>query len=129
MTAEYASGEEAARAIPAAVTEFYKSEHPRYYDRSPSDVEEAGRVLSALHNRNVFPDLGVTWGTYPDNGGHDTATDGCFRCHGGEHVSEAGQKLTNHCFACHRASAMSETKPEILKALGLDRPIDAMRKR
>jgi hypothetical protein len=42
--------------------------------------------LVAIYNRNVFPDLKVTWGTYPNNLGH-TDFPGCFRCHDGSHSS------------------------------------------
>ena len=39
-----------------------------------------GATLAALYQQNVFPDLKVTWGTYPNNLGH-TDAQGCFRCH------------------------------------------------
>ena len=32
----------------------------------------------------------VTWGTYPNNIGHNNFP-GCFRCHDGNHTSKDGQ--------------------------------------
>lgn len=34
------------------------------------EVTSAGEEIAAIYNRNVFPDLKVTWGTYPNNLGH-----------------------------------------------------------
>jgi hypothetical protein len=45
-----------------------------------TDIQSAAVALSAIYGRNVFPDLRVTWGTYPSNLGHMDFP-GCFRCH------------------------------------------------
>jgi hypothetical protein len=86
-----------------------------------ADVAEAGAVLADIYSRNVFPDLGVTWGTYPDNGGHGEWP-GCFRCHSGDLVdSKSGKEITNNCFRCHFPAAVDETNPKVLELLGVDR--------
>ena len=126
---EWASAEEAERAIPAALAEYYRAEHPDVLASRAGDVEEAGLALAGIWKRNVFPDLGVTWGTYPDNSGHSEEAPGCYRCHAGEHETAEGDVLTKSCFRCHGASAVGETDPEILQQLGLKRPIDQMRRR
>jgi len=128
LRGDWASSEEAARAIPAALTEYYGEAYPELSASRAADVEEAGRVLTELWSRNVYPDLGVTWGTYPDNRGHQEFP-GCFRCHEGEHSTEAGETITKNCFRCHAASAVAETAPEILRVLGLDQPINRMRRK
>ena len=48
------------------------------YAKRAVDIQAAEKALVAIYNRNVFPDLKVTWGTYPDNLGH-TAFPGCLR--------------------------------------------------
>ena len=90
-----------------------------------SEIGEAGSVLADIYSRNVFPELGVTWGTYPDNRGHQ-GFPGCFRCHGGEHVTAAGEKLTNNCFRCHFPSAVGETNPEVLELVGVNRLLNEL---
>jgi hypothetical protein len=65
----------------------------------------------------VFPDMKVTWGTYPNNLGH-MDTPGCFRCHDGNHVSSDGRKINDDCDACHDLLATEERDPKILKDLG-----------
>ena len=66
----------------------------------------------------MFPDLKVTWGTYPNNLGHADYP-GCFRCHDGSHVTSTNESITQDCAACHNAIAVEETSPEVLQTLGL----------
>lgn len=125
---EWPSSAEAQEAIPAALVDYYAREHPDVLAGRRADVDEAGRVLAELWGRNVFPELGVTWGTYPDNRGHEDFP-GCFRCHAGEHTTADGETISNNCFRCHSASAVGESDPEILERLGLDGPLDGMRRK
>jgi len=128
LTATYESSEAAASAIPAALSDYYRTEHPEVYSSRRAEIEEAGEVVAALYARNVFPELGVTWGTYPDNSGHENSP-GCYRCHEGEHSTDAGETITQSCFKCHAVSAMTDSDPEILRTLGLKKPIDQMLKK
>jgi hypothetical protein len=92
-----------------------------------AEVAEAGAVLADLYSRNVFPELGVTWGTYPDNRGHQ-GFPGCLRCHDGDHLDEAGEEINSNCFACHHPAAVDEASPEVLELLGVDRLLKTLRK-
>ena len=65
-----------------------------------------------------FPDLKVTWGTYPNNLGH-TDYPGCFRCHDDGHATADKMTITQDCSTCHQTLAMEESAPAILKTLGL----------
>jgi nitrate/TMAO reductase-like tetraheme cytochrome c subunit len=120
LKAEYASSEAAATAIPAALKSFYQSENPELSRTRADDIAEASEVLADIYSRNVFPELGVTWGTYPDNRGHEDFP-GCYRCHGGEHKTASGETITNNCFTCHSPVAVKETDPKILELLGVDK--------
>ena len=90
-------------------------------------MASAATTLAGIYNTNVFPDLGVTWGLYPNNLGHQTFP-GCFRCHDEEHKAADGKTITQDCSACHEAVAVDESNPEVLKTLGLDAKILALRK-
>jgi hypothetical protein len=83
------------------------------------DTAAVTKVLTDLFNQNVFPDLKVTWGTYPNNLGH-TGAPGCFRCHDGGHVTPDKKEITQDCTTCHRVVAADEASPEVLKTLGLN---------
>jgi len=128
LQATYASSAAAAAEIPTALASYYQAGQPEVARARSADIAEAGAVLADIYSRNVFPELGVNWGTYPDNRGHQTAP-GCFRCHGGEHATAAGEKLTNNCFRCHQPAAVDETKPEVLELLGVDKLLRGMKKK
>ena len=119
LKANYSSNEEASRTIPVALADFYTQNYPAIASQRSKDIANAGRQIAAIYNRNVFPDLKVTWGTYPNNLGH-TDFPGCFRCHDGSH-STSDQKLTivQDCSTCHEPLAIEESSPEVLKTLGL----------
>jgi hypothetical protein len=128
LKANYASNEEAGRLIPENLTRFYHDEYPAIASQRSSDITAAGAEIAGIYNRNVFPDLKVTWGTYPNNLGH-TDFPGCFRCHDGSH-STADKKLTitQDCNACHEPLAVDEADPQILKTLNLADRIASMQK-
>jgi len=129
LKANYVSNEEASRIIPAALARYYQQSNPAIASQRSKDIANAGSQIVAIYNRNVFPDLKVTWGTYPNNLGH-TDFPGCFRCHDGSH-STSDQKLTivQDCNACHEPLAIEETSPGVLKTLGLEDRIASLQKR
>jgi len=128
LQANYATSEEAARKIPAGLDEYYRQAYPEVYSKRAADITGAGSALLDVYNHNVFPDLKVGWGTYPNNLGHIDSP-GCFRCHDGDHASADGKAaITQDCSACHVSLAVEETAPEVLKTLGLSDRLDALKK-
>jgi len=109
LSKPYRSHEEAAEAIRKAVE--------ARYGRRP-EAARAAQALVAIYQRNVFPQMRVSWGTYPNNIGHNDFP-GCFRCHDEQHASPDGRKITQDCNSCHRLLAMEEAAPKILTELGL----------
>ncbi len=77
---------------------------------------EVASVLIDLWSANVFPDLKVTWGTYPSHLGHEESP-GCFRCHDGDHASAGGKSIENDCSTCHEVIASEEPSPPVLETL------------
>jgi hypothetical protein len=117
LQTEYRTREEAARRIPETIIGFYRANDPEFQAHQ-AEVEGAARGVLAIYNRNVFPDLKVNWGTYPNNLGH-TDSSGCFRCHDGAHTAADGNAITQDCSSCHEILAMDEASPAILKTLGV----------
>ena len=128
LKAGYLSSEDAAVKIPAAVTGFYQQNYPELFARRAQDIGRAGKAVLAIYDRNVFPDLKVTWGTYPNNLGH-TDFPGCFRCHDGSHTAADNKIISQDCSACHESLAMEETAPDILKTLGIAEKISKVQRR
>ena len=127
LKAGYATSEEAEAKIPAAIGDYYKQAHPDLYRQRGADIEGAGRTVASLYARNVFPDLKVTWDTYPDNIGHE-AFPGCYRCHDEDHATPQGKTISQDCGTCHEVIASEEASPEILKTLGLADRLAALKK-
>lgn len=115
----YSSREQAARELPPRMTAFYTQNYADIASQRAQDIRQASLAVLDIYNRNIFPSLKVTWGTYPNNLGH-TDFPGCFRCHDGSHESKDGKTITNECTACHQPLAIDEASPEILKTLGIE---------
>jgi len=117
LRAEYPDRRTATERIASALTEFYRASHPDAYRNHRALVETAVQQVQTIYLRNVFPEMKVTWGIYPNNIGHEDFL-GCFRCHDGNHTSADGRTITNECTACHRILAMEEANPKLLNELG-----------
>jgi len=115
----YATETDAITSIPSAFEDFYRSKYPQIYAQRHEDVSRSGQKLLAIFQRNVFPEMKITWGTYLNNIGH-TDSAGCFRCHDEQHVSSGGKTITQDCTACHNPLAVDEKQPKILTDLGIE---------
>jgi hypothetical protein len=67
----------------------------------PHEMARSVEAVRALYRRNVFPSMKVTFGTYPTNRGHTSAT-GCFRCHDDLHAAKDGSVISGDCEYCHK---------------------------
>ena len=129
LKASYADRADATRKIPAAIEGFYEKSYPEIFSTRRAEVTAAGKAVLAAYERNVFPEMKVTWGTYPNNLGHDDSP-GCFRCHDGSHKTADGKAaISQDCETCHQVLAQEESSPEILKTLGLWNDIAALKRR
>jgi hypothetical protein len=97
----YPSQDAAAEGISRTLREFYRSQFPQAYMAQRQDVEKAVQAAGAIYRRNVFPEMNIQFGTYPNNIGHMDFP-GCFRCHDDSHVSKDGAKITQDCDSCHK---------------------------
>lgn len=105
--------------VPLKVRQYYREMHPDLYNTRRDSIEDAIRELQSIYSRNIFPQMNVTWGTYPNNIGHQDFP-GCFRCHDGEHVAEDGSTIHQDCSACHTLLAWDEESPEVLQTLQIE---------
>jgi hypothetical protein len=119
LRVEYPDRATAVGKIAAGLTDFYRSSYPETYANHRTLVEAAAQRLVEIYRRNVFPDMKVSWGTYPNNIGHEDFL-GCFRCHDDSHKAADGRTITQDCSACHNILAMEESNPKVLADLGLE---------
>jgi nitrate/TMAO reductase-like tetraheme cytochrome c subunit len=93
LKAGYPTQDAAADSIRASMRKFYRS-------APPQDVENAIAATERIYRGNVFPEMNVQFGTYPNNIGHiDSA--GCFRCHDDNHKTRDGKTIAQSCDTCH----------------------------
>ena len=118
LRSNYANEEDARARIPAQLTAFYRKSHPEVLQSQAAQLKSTGEKLATLYSQNVFPFMKVTWGTHPNNIGHNSYP-GCFRCHDGDHTNKSGAAITNDCAACHNLLAVDETNPKLLTEFGL----------
>jgi len=118
LKGSYASREAALQGIQESLDRYYRENHPEVYARSRKAIDAVIEATRNVHAANVFPEMGVTWGTYPNNLGHESFP-GCFRCHDGNHSSPDGRVIRQDCDTCHALPAMEEPAPAILKDLGV----------
>jgi hypothetical protein len=113
ITVDYASHDEAKAGIAKQIREFYSTAFPGIAGERSHEVEEAIATLQELFMTNVFPDMNVTWGTYPDHLGHKGMAGGCFRCHNVAFTAEDGSKISADCELCHQIVAYERTADKI----------------
>jgi len=118
LKVNYPTRDAAQQSITAGIDQFYQTNYPAIYQAQRTVVEQAGAEVAKIYLRNVFPDMRVTWGTHPNNIGHNDSP-GCFRCHDGSHTSADGQTIPNDCSTCHQILAAGEVNPKVLTDLGM----------
>jgi len=118
LKVNYPTRDAAQQSITAGIDQFYQTNYPAIYQAQRTVVEQAGAEVAKIYLRNVFPDMRVTWGTHPNNIGHNDSP-GCFRCHDCSHTSADGQTIPNDCSTCHQILAAGEVNPKVLTDLGM----------
>lgn len=111
LTASYSSRDEAAREIEKTFAAKYEAAPQK------DSAKRAAKALSTIYLRNVYPDLKLTWNSYPNQLGHTDAP-GCFMCHDGKTNGPSGKPITQDCGACHNLVSMDEASPKVLTDLG-----------
>ncbi len=107
LQTEYPSHEAATSGIRAVIRKFYEST-----SADKAKVDKAAAEITGIWTGNVFPQMNVKWGQYPNHLGHADEK-GCFRCH-------EGSKITQDCNTCHSLVAIEESDPKVLKDLGVN---------
>jgi hypothetical protein len=96
VSAEYPNRQAALDSIASRLRDHYRSQPLK----DSLLLERAIAGTQDVWARNVFPDMNVKWGTYPNHVGH-IDTPGCFRCHDDEHKSKDGTVIRQDCALCH----------------------------
>ncbi len=116
LRAEYATHDEAKTSIRSDLVDFYKLNYTDVFENRMADIDKAVEELIVIYTSNVFPEMNVTWGTYPDHSEHMDSP-GCWRCHDRKHRTEDREQISRDCGLCHTILAQEEKDPDILETL------------
>ncbi len=100
LKASHPTQDAAAEEIARSLRDFYRTTYPQVFTVRRAEVERAVQATEQIYRRNVFPEMNVQFGTYPNNIGHIDYP-GCFRCHDDSHRSTDGRKISQDCDTCH----------------------------
>jgi nitrate/TMAO reductase-like tetraheme cytochrome c subunit len=100
LSRQYATTEEALASIVSDLDRFYRTTYPELYRDRNAAVSGAVQEISRIYGTYFFPEMKTDWSTHGSNLGHFN-TQGCFRCHDGQHFSPEGKVIRNECNICH----------------------------
>lgn len=100
LTKPYATNDEALSSIASGLDGFYRTSYADVYAQKGNSVKVAISEIQRIYQTYFFPEMKTNWQTHPNNIGH-FYSQGCFRCHDGEHRSNTGKLISNDCNTCH----------------------------
>jgi nitrate/TMAO reductase-like tetraheme cytochrome c subunit len=100
LSAKYNSTDEAMNSIATNFSEYYRTAYPDIYNTRKVTIDENVKELQRIYSTYFFPEMKTDWSTQINNIGHFN-TQGCFRCHDGQHFSKEGKPIRNECTICH----------------------------
>ena len=127
LKADYASNDEAEQRIPAALSAYYRQAYPKVASERKARRGRRPEELVRIYDTNVFPDLGVGWGLTRTTSGHE-AFPGLLPL---PRRAAQGRRRKDHHPGLRRmprSRRQEESSPEVLKTLGLEARILALRK-
>jgi NapC/NirT cytochrome c family protein len=116
LTKVYLTQQAARDAIKSGLENFYRTNYPQLFATRQDAIQGSIAALQQVYSTNVFPEMRISWGTYPNNIGHQDFP-GCWRCHDDNHVSADGRKIPQDCSTCHDLLATEEANPKVLPDL------------
>ncbi len=123
LSKQYATTPDALKQIDAGLNDFYRNYYADVYAQKQDLIKGAVTEVQRIFQTYFFPEMKTDWQTHPNNLGH-LYFPGCFRCHDGEHVSNAGKVITNNCTLCHTVIYDSLGPAASVKTGPFQHPVD-----
>jgi nitrate/TMAO reductase-like tetraheme cytochrome c subunit len=125
LTGSYDTTDAANAGIAKSMRSFYETRYPDLAKNRELEIRNAIDEVQKIYGRTMFPEMKITWQTHPNNIGH-LYTNGCFRCHDGNHVSADGKVVPKECDTCHTVLSQSEGGVSLAAAQkpGFQHPVD-----
>lgn len=114
---DYSSTDTALIAISSEIKNYYSENYPDFSEENGEILNTAITSIQNQFSKNIFPEMKVRWDKYPVNIGH-IKTNGCFRCHDNEHVSEDGKIIPKDCNLCHLINSQGPPENLVSTSIG-----------
>lgn len=121
LNTSYPTKDTAMLFIEKGIKEFYKSGYPDIFNKKKRLIEEVISTILTEFNKNIFPEMKVTWKAYPDHSSH-IESNGCFRCHDGLHTSKNGKTISKDCNLCH--TILGQGYPDSLQRVMINESLE-----
>jgi nitrate/TMAO reductase-like tetraheme cytochrome c subunit len=113
LTGKYDTTPAAMEGIAKSLQDFYEQKYPQIAEEKQLDIRNAVAEVQRIYRDTMFPEMKVNWQTHPNNIGH-LYSNGCFRCHDGQHVSPDGKVIPKNCDTCHTVLAQQESGVSVM---------------
>jgi hypothetical protein len=116
ITRDYRTSREAHEGIAAQLQQWYVVNRPELAVQRRALLDQAVRGTQLAYSENIFPDMKVSWDTYPDFIGHRQDS-GCFRCHDGSFKNSEGTTISHDCKLCHIILAENVPVDQVMETI------------
>jgi len=124
LSRPYKTQKEALAIIATEIPAYYAKQYPNIANLKAAAIKQAVEHVQDIYVRNFFPEMKVSWNTYPNNIGHFYSA-GCFRCHDGKHKTATGRVISKECDLCHTViSQKQENIPAGKQVKSFVHPVD-----
>jgi nitrate/TMAO reductase-like tetraheme cytochrome c subunit len=125
LTTSYDTTDAAMAGIAKVIRGFYESKYPDLTKTKELEIRGAIDEVQKIYARTTFPEMKLNWQTHPNNIGH-FYSNGCFRCHDGQHVSADGKVVPKECDTCHTLLGQQEGEIKVTSTEGgkFQHPVD-----
>jgi hypothetical protein len=125
LTGKYDTTDGAVQGIAQQIHGFYQDKYPDLAKARQGEISNAIDEVQQIFRRTTFPEMKLNWQTHPDNLGH-FYSNGCFRCHDGQHVSPDGKVVRKDCTICHTLMGQEEggVSMAAVPKLSFEHPVD-----
>jgi NapC/NirT cytochrome c family, N-terminal region len=120
---DYSVSDSALIEIKHGIIAFYAENYPEIIEEKNKELQLAIISIQKHFSNNIFPEMSVRWDKYPINIGH-IKSDGCFRCHDDNHVSDDGKVISKDCNTCHLIN--SQGPPENMAKTSIGEGLEFM---
>jgi len=104
LTPRFQSTDSALLTIQTKVLDYYNTKYPEVIEQNKQWVTDAIKTLQEEFQKNIFPEMRVRWDVYPSYLGH-LESNGCSRCHNGNHSTADNRVISRDCNLCHEIAA------------------------